>query len=37
MHGFADKNLITNAITARLDGCTVLCAVPNIAFFKERT
>jgi hypothetical protein len=37
MHGFADKNLIRNTITARQYGCTVLCAAPKIAFFKERT
>jgi hypothetical protein len=37
MHGMAEKNLITNTISGHHRGDTVICAVPKVAFFKERT
>ncbi len=37
MNGFADKKLICNKTTARQIGDAGFCAVPKVAFFKERT
>lgn len=37
MTGLADKKLIFKSITVRRNGVAAFCAVPRIAFFKERT